>query len=170
MPEDNKYPNLISRGLHEINDAMCDYLKTKIEGRWLDVGANIGTLLAEVPNGVGIDLSLEAVKKAGEAGHNVIHADAKDLPFEDDTFDTVVLSCVLEQIPMWQDALDEAIRVCKGKVIGLNPIPKESIWGEVGGTEWVKSVIPEEDMRVYGAKILYPTELKGKYFFEITKK
>jgi ubiquinone/menaquinone biosynthesis C-methylase UbiE len=164
--EDNKYPNFIGRGRHAVNDKMFDLLAEHIEGKWLDVGCNIGVLLSEIPDGTGVDLAVEMVERAKEWGLNAIHADARNLPFEDDSFDTVVLSCVLEQIPMWQEALDEAVRVCRGKVIGINPIPDESAWGRLGGTEWVKSVIDPEDLKPWKAKITYPN-IEGKYFFEI---
>jgi hypothetical protein len=62
---------------------------------------------------------------------------AEKLPFKDKEFDTVVLSCVLEQCEMPQEALQEAMRVGK-RVIGINPYPG-SRWGKIGG--WVKSVI-----------------------------
>jgi ubiquinone/menaquinone biosynthesis C-methylase UbiE len=92
--------------------------------------------------------------------------DIKDkLPFEDKTFDTVVLSCVLEQCDDWEKVLIEALRVCKEKVIGINPIPEKSPWGFVGG--WVKSVIKPDYLKsFYGATIQYP-DIAGKYYFEI---
>lgn len=168
--EDNKYPNFLERGVNPANDAIFDFLKPKIHGKWCDVGCNIGVLLSEIPNGVGIDAGLDVVNKAKEKGLEVYHADACNLPFEDGSFQIVVLSCLLEQVSLWQNALDEALRVCKvgGKVLGLNPIPESPTWGIVGGTEWVKSVVPEEDMKAYGAMISYP--LKDKYYFEIDKR
>lgn len=172
MPEDNKYPNLIIRGVNRDNDAIFDFLKPKIHGKWCDVGCNIGVLLAEVPNGVGVDAGLDVVNKAKEKGLNVCHADACSLPFGDGEFDTVVMSCVLEQIPLWQNALDEAIRVTKtgGVILGINPIPESPIWGVIGGTQWVKSTIEPDDLKhYYQAKIVYPS-LLNKYYFEIDKR
>ncbi len=171
MPEDNKYPNYITRGLGALNDQIFDYLKPRIKGSWLDVGTNVGVLLSEVPNGVGVDAGLSVVEDAKSRGLDVRHADACDLPFPDNSFDTVVLSCVLEQIELWQNAVDEALRVCKsgGKVIGINPIKEVTLWGQLGGTEWVKSVIDEEDLKIaYKAVIHYPS-IEGKYYFEIRK-
>lgn len=172
MLEDNKYPNFIERGVNKYNDAIFDYLKPKIHGKWLDIGCNTGTMLSEVTGGVGIDSGRDVVNRAREKGLDVYHGDACYLPFNNEEFDTVVMSCVLEQITRWQDALDEAIRVCKvgGKVIGINPIPDSPIWGVIGGTEWVKSTIEPDDLKhYYQARIVYPS-LKDKYYFEIDKR
>lgn len=82
------------------------------------------------------------------------------------------MSCVLEQIPLWQNALDEAIRVTKtgGVILGINPIPESPIWGVIGGTQWVKSTIEPDDLKhYYQAKIVYPS-LLNKYYFEIDKR
>jgi SAM-dependent methyltransferase len=128
------YNCVIERGHNEINDRIIDFLKTKIKGRYLDVGANTGWLLREVEGGTGIDSSPLMVEKSGGL---VKLGKAEKLPFKDKEFDTVVLSCVLEQCEMPQEALQEAMRVGK-RVIGINPYPG-SRWGKIGG--WVKSVI-----------------------------
>lgn len=151
------YDVVIERGRSEINDRIIDFLKPKIRGKYLDVGCNTGWLLEEVPGGVGVDASKQLVEMAVEKGLDVRYAYAENLPFGNRSFDTVVLSCVLEQCDDWQDALEEAQRVGK-RVIGINPIPG-SRWGVEGG--WVKSVIPEDTFPY--------TELVDdeRYYFEI---
>ena len=170
MPQDNKYPNKIVRGASEINDAIFDYLKPKIKGKWLDVGCNVGVLLLEIPNGTGIDAGLDVLEEARKSGLDVIHADACNIPFDDNTFDTVLFSCTLEQVSLWQNAVDEGLRVCKagGKVVGASPYPEMSVWGRVGGTEWVQSVIDPEDLKS-GYKALIKSINPTHYYFEIRK-
>ena len=163
----HRYRIRINRGRSALNDEIFDFLAPRITGPWLDIGTNVGVLLKEVPQGTGVDASDELVRHCQNQGLNVLHASACKLPFESNRFETVVLSCVLEQVPEWETALQEAVRVCKsgGKVIGFNPIPHASEWGRPG--RWVKSVITEDAMKAHHAKIDYP--LQGKYFFEITK-
>ena len=154
------YSYVIDRHQHRMNDEIFDALKPKISGRWLDIGCNIGVLLEEVPNGVGVDASELMVAEAVRRGRDVRLADACHLPFADKEFDTVVLSCVLEQIPDWRAALAEAKRVGR-RVIGINPIPGASQWGVIQGA--VKSIIPPIEI---GGVISYPP-IVGKYIFEI---
>ena len=164
---DNGYRAKIFRGRRPLNDEIFDFLRSRIEGEWLDIGTNVGVLLQEVAQGVGVEASSSLVKVCQEKGLKVVQASACELPFESNQFQTVVLSCVLEQIADWRLALTEAIRVCRpgGKVIGFNPIPEVTRWGKKGG--WVKSVIPESDLKSWNASFDYSIE--GKYFFEITK-
>lgn len=160
------YNVIIEQGRSKENDEIIEFLIPKCVGYTLDIGANAGYLISKLPNAVGVDNSPIVVDKAKELGRNVILVKDK-LPFEDKSFDTVVLSCVLEQCEDWEKVLHEALRVCKGKVIGINPIPEKSVWGIVGGTIWVKSVIKPSYLEFnYNAEISYP-DLVGKYCFEI---
>ncbi len=153
------YSLVIDRHQNQMNDEIFDALKPMISGRWLDVGCNIGVLLDEVPNGVGVDASPLMVAEAVRRGRDVRLADACHLPFEDKEFDTVVLSCVLEQIADWRAALAEAKRVGR-RVIGINPIPG-SPWGVIQGA--VQAILPPAEMC---GEISYPP-IPGKYLFEI---
>ena len=159
---DNLYHLDIVRGYSKLNDSLLDYLKPKLEGYVLDIGGNGGALLLEYKGkGVCLDASSNLVAVAKSRGLEAVHGDACNLPFKDKTFDTVVLSCVLEQIEDYDKALKEAIRVCKGKVIGINPIPG-SRWGVIGG--YVKSIIHPAIMLVnYKAKIKVIDD--ERYFF-----
>ena len=158
------YDVIIEQGHSKENDAIINFLVPKCTDKVLDIGANAGYLISKLPDAIGVDTSPIVVDKAKELGRNVSLVKDK-LPFEDKTFDTVVLSCVLEQCKDWEKVLNEALRVCKGKVIGINPIPEKSSWGFVGG--WVKSIIEPNYLKLnYGAEISYPN-LVGKYYFEI---
>lgn len=155
MPETNNYNVIIERGHTEINDRIIDFLKTKIKGKFLDVGCNTGWLVKELPNGTGIDASVNMVNRAKD--FRIIYGWAEKLPFKDKEFDTVVLSCVLEQCQRPEIALQEALRVGK-RVIGINPYPG-SPWGKIGG--WVKSIIKPSNFK-YTEKFD-----NDRYYFEI---
>lgn len=139
---ENNYSTIIERGHHPINDRIIDFLKPKIQGRWLDIGCNAGWLLSEVPFGTGIDASIKMVELAKLKGLRVFHGSADALPFNDGEFDTVVMSCVLEQCKDWKKAFKESKRVGY-VIIGINPYPG-SRWGVIGGC--VKSIIPPDEM------------------------
>ncbi len=116
-----------------------NFIKPRIRGRWLDVGCNVGRLLREVPNGVGVDTSHTAL---GEGPKVTAQANAISLPFANDTFDTVVMCGVIEQIADWRPTLNEALRVTKsdGMVIGTAPWPGTS-YGRIAGNRWSETVI-----------------------------
>jgi len=156
------YDVIIEKGHAPVNDAIIKFIAAQIKGRYLDVGCNTGFLLETVPNGLGVDLSPVMVDIALAKGLLVRLADAEKLPFKDKEFDTVVLSCVLEQTENWKRALSEAKRVGK-RVIGICNYPDKSQWGRIGENPWVKSIIPPEEIK--GAHIMKFDELR--YYFEV---
>ena len=152
------YNVVIEKGHSPINDAIIEFIAARIKGKYLDVGCNTGFLLESVPGGYGADASPIMVGIAVAKGLPVILADAENLPFKDKEFDTVILSCVLEQIEDWQQSFNEAKRVGK-RVIGINPYPGAT-WGKIWG--WVKSIIPPEE--IGGTIIPFDHE---RYYFEV---
>jgi ubiquinone/menaquinone biosynthesis C-methylase UbiE len=168
-----EYSTIIERGRDKINDDIFDYLLPRLNGKVLDIGCNTGYLLSVYKGeSRGVDASSLMVAKAVAKGLDVIQADACKLPFENKVFDTVVLSCVLEQIEDWKTALKEAMRVGK-TIIGFNPIPKSDQWGFIQGS--VKSVIDtnemlKEVMLNNGLSVVhFDNYIKNKYYFEIVQ-
>lgn len=78
----------------------------------LDIGCGDGRLARHLPEGawVGIDTSLRALESAPQPS---IGADATDLPFPDESFDSVALLHVLEDLDRPRRALAEAARVLR---------------------------------------------------------
>jgi len=100
----------------------------------LDVGSGTGETVLEIarkvgPKGkaVGIDFTEEGIAKAQKKAHSsgldrtaeFRLADAEKLPFEDETFDTVISECVVCLTADKQRVLTEKVRVLKpgGRVI-----------------------------------------------------
>lgn len=93
-------------------------------GRVLEIGAGTGAMLphygAEVTEVVATEPDPHMLRRAGgRAGRTsipvrLVEADAQDLPFDDDTFDTVVTALSLCTIPAPEAALSEARRVLRG--------------------------------------------------------
>jgi SAM-dependent methyltransferase len=91
----------------------------------------------------GTDISIpniEASKKyADEMGVtiNFLIADSENLPFEENSFDVVVCSHVLEHIPDFDKGLHELMRVTKDEVVVAIPtIINMCSWVQVGGSQF----------------------------------
>ncbi len=118
--------------------------KLKIQsGSWegahvLDVGCGTGRLLLrgieEAEHVTGVDLSSEMIKASKQNFflHNraekstFLIGDAYDLPFEDDTFQVSLSTCVMFLLPEPEKGLKELIRVTspEGTITMLNPSKK----------------------------------------------
>jgi ubiquinone/menaquinone biosynthesis C-methylase UbiE len=118
----------------------------------LDVGCGIGVgpvyMVQEFGcRVVAVDVSKKMLEWAGKrairegcSDQIEFHkADVRDLPFENDRFDAVIVESVLAFVEDKRSAIDELIRVLKpGGHIGLNesfwtePPPKELHWKELG--------------------------------------
>ena len=90
----------------------------------LDVGVGTGRfakpLLVMGFEIVGIDVSRKMMSKARQKGvHNLILADAHDIPFRDGSFDASVIIHVLHLIPDWLNVAREMGRVTKYRVAAL---------------------------------------------------
>ena len=78
---------------------------------------------------VGIDISIEDLVKAKKVNKhkNLFIADARKLPFPDNTFSTIISVSVLEHIQRVQLALKEAFRVLKPGGLFILTIPTEEL-------------------------------------------
>ena len=115
----------------------------RAEGEVLEVGVGTGRNLSSYPAGVhltGIDLSAQmlarAEQRAARLGADVRleHADVEELPFADDTFDTVTATCVFCSVADPVRGLIEVGRVCKpnGRVLLLEHVrPRNRLLGRL---------------------------------------
>ena len=87
------------------------YKRKIIEGLIVGSCINVGCGEHIIPNAVNID------------------ENATKLPYKDNSFDTVVLSDVIEHIKNWEDAVKEALRTAKKKVIITVPAYK-FLWSD----------------------------------------
>lgn len=112
------------------SDKWTEKLVQSIEGeKVLEVGVGTGKNLKFYPENLditAIDFSVNMLEKAkekikGKENIKLIEMDAEDMEFEDNTFDTVVTSCVFCSVPDPVQGLKEIRRVCKedGKIIML---------------------------------------------------
>lgn len=102
-------------------------LTTQAGDRLLDVGCGTGWFtrrLSGLPGisitGVDIDQYALAFARKRDSVSRYVHADARELPFQDQQFESVLSITALSFVDPWESALSEIIRVCsKHFVIGL---------------------------------------------------
>lgn len=119
----------------------------------LDAGCGEGTLsIMMAKKGAivtGVDISRpnisnakEYAKKEGIINIDFSTADLESLPFEDNSFDLVVSSHVLEHLPDFDKGLKELMRVTKKTaIVAIPTILNPCSWVQVGGGMfWVKGI------------------------------
>lgn len=145
-----------------IKDEWRAELLSKVEGEVLEVGIGTGANLAFYPNEIksltGVDFSegmLNYARKKKERSSSVykiklIHADIQFLPFADNSFDSIISTCVFCSVPDPVKGLKELRRVCKpqGKIYMLEHVRSEN---PVVGT--VMDLVNPLTVRLWGANI-----------------
>ncbi len=153
-------------GLYDVLEAPMEHMFSKwrrellkeTRGKTLEVGIGTGKNIKYYPPGVeltGIDFSEKmldkARKRAGKhPGVKLILLDAENMDFDDNTFDTVVTSCVFCSVPHPVQGLKEIKRVCKngGKILMLEHVRSQK--KTVGKIMDFLNPLP---LNIYGANI-----------------
>jgi len=94
-----------------------------LKGNTLDVGCGIGDMLSFRPNTVGVDINPHNVAFCKELGHDVKLMMPDLLPFEETSFESVLLDNVLEHISKPTPLLAEIRRVLKPQGVVLIGVP-----------------------------------------------
>ncbi|WP_338472961.1 class I SAM-dependent methyltransferase [Niallia sp. XMNu-256] len=154
-------------GIYEIMDKMIKEewrfnLLSNIAGNVLEVGIGTGANLSFYPTHTksltGVDFSPRMLKHARDKvakGHfsfpiELVEADIQSLPFPDDSFDTIVSTCVFCSVPDPLSGLQELKRVCKpdGQILMLEHMKSDQKWV---GT--VMDLLNPLTVRLWGANI-----------------
>lgn len=116
------------QGATDLNEACIDAILESVVGTTvIDVGCGRGYLAEQLASlgkfqVTGCDIVLEGVLRGGDAVE-YRRAAVEDLPFAEDSFDTVVCTHTLEHVQHIQRALSELRRVTKHRLIVV--VPKE---------------------------------------------
>lgn len=133
-------------GLYDILEAPMEHMFSKwrkqllseASGKTLEVGIGTGKNIPFYPEDIeltGIDFSKKMVeitsnklKKHPRPKTRIIQMDAEEMKFDDNSFDTVVTSCVFCSVPHAVEGLKEIKRVCRkgGKVLMLEHVRSEN--------------------------------------------
>ena len=139
-------------------------LLSRAEGETLEVGVGTGRNLGLYPSGVevtGIDVSANMLAKARRVAANkaidvsLEEADVQDLPYDDQSFDTVTATCVFCSVADPVAGLREVARVLRpdGQVLLLEHVrPRNAILG------WLADRLAPIIARLIGPEINRRTE------------
>ena len=142
-----------------ISPALREKVISMASGRVLEIGVGTGqNIKYYLPDCdvIGIDFSPRMLDKArqklnrAKARIQLLEMDAQDLQFADNTFDTVIATCVFCSVPDPIQGLQEAKRVCKadGKIILLEHVRSNNpILG------WFMDVVNPISLHVVGSNI-----------------
>jgi ubiquinone/menaquinone biosynthesis C-methylase UbiE len=101
------------------------------KGKGLEIGVGTGRFASKLGIPYGIDPSANMLKIAGKRGINVQVARGEELPFEDSTFDYVVITITLCFVKNPRRVLIEARRVLrKGGKILIGIVDRDSFLGK----------------------------------------
>ncbi len=90
----------------------------------VDIACGEGIIEKLAPNTVGVDFSLNALKKAKVAGAKfLVLADAQALPFNNNSFDLAICAGSLEHFPNPQKAILEMARISKIQIFTFHSYP-----------------------------------------------
>lgn len=107
-------PEFISERLREILGGFSGYRKTN---RLLDIGFGAGTILDEAQrqgwDTFGTEVSKTAFDHAKQQGRQVLHGTLRAAGFEDDFFDVITASEILEHLPEPEKELHEIARILR---------------------------------------------------------
>lgn len=99
-----------------------------LEDRWvLDVGCGLGTYVKKLreltPHAFGIDVDEERVAEGARTLPNLQVAASENLPFQDNTFDLIILNEVIEHVTDDAQTIAECLRVLRpgGRVVIYAP-------------------------------------------------
>jgi len=168
MSTENKIAKRYNRiaGIYDIMEAPMEKLFSKwrrkmlkdASGKTLEVGIGTGKNIPHYPDDIeltGIDFSpkmVEIARRKTKTSDNVkiVEMDAENMDFSDDSFDTVVTSCVFCSVPNPVKGLQEIRRVCKngGRVLML-----EHVRSEIKGVGQLMDAFNFIPVHIYGANI-----------------
>ncbi|MDB9788592.1 class I SAM-dependent methyltransferase [Candidatus Thioglobus sp.] len=92
-------------------------------GKVLDVGCGIGDFLSYRKNSIGTDINHKMVEWCCSQGHQAVSMGLDELPFENESFDSVIMDNVLEHIKNPEAILREVNRVLVEKGVFLIGVP-----------------------------------------------
>lgn len=117
--------------LHILDPLFREWLSEKPIGRCVDIGCGEGRLIRLVRELGGESVGVEPFHEMAEyarqktPGAEIVEAFAEELPFEDNSFDTLLCCLVLLDVPDYRAAIREFARVLKpgGRIIVANLHP-----------------------------------------------
>ncbi len=152
----DKYSSQEYERLNQILQSIPDSI-----GTVLDVGCGNGFITNQIHSAsivVGVDRSFTALK---HVKFDSSQADIRNLPFDDDSFDLVIASEVIEHLPItiYHKSLSELVRVAKANILLTTPYKEDLAGAQVYCTNCYCVFHPYHHMRSFSEHDL-------KYLFD----
>lgn len=161
----DRYDRMVAPMEKRFMAASRRWIGERAVGEVLEVAVGTGLNLPHLPLGItltGLDISgpmLDAARrKAATAGIDAqwVEGDAEDLPFDDDSFDTVVSTFAMCGFPDYDKALSEIVRVVRpnGRILLADHVPStnpvlhllqkglEAVTSRANGEYWTRRPLP----------------------------
>lgn len=118
------------KAIFEIEKSCLRTLIPCCEGRWLEVGVGSGRFAESLGISEGVDPSLPMLAIAATRGIHTMHGVGEALPYQNATFDGVLVVTTLCFLTNAKKALAEIHRVLRSNgVLVVGIVPAESPWG-----------------------------------------
>lgn len=148
-------------------DASVFYLTAQHGGRLLEVGCGSGVTLKGMQvlgwDVEGVDFDINSVRNARSKGLTVRHGDLVGQQYQNNTFDVIVMSHVIEHVPDPLRLLHECYRILKqgGQLVVLTP-NVNSIGHRIYGANW-RGLEPPRHLHLFNVSSLTNLALRSKF-------
>lgn len=120
------------KAIFEIEKNCLRTLIKTFTGLWLEVGVGSGRFATSLGISEAVDPSLGMLTIAARRGVHVLRGIGEDLPYQDATFDGVLLVTTLCFLIDPKRTLSECRRVLRSRgALAIGAIPAESAWGQL---------------------------------------
>jgi len=120
-------------------------IRSMVDGstRILDIGCGSSRIVQSLPQSVGLDMQIRKLRWLRAPGRQLVQASLMQLPFEDESFDAVICSEVIEHIARDEIQLTDMVRVLSpgGTLVLGTPDYGRWIWRALEGL--YKRVFPQ---------------------------
>jgi ubiquinone/menaquinone biosynthesis C-methylase UbiE len=162
---DNRHSNYMIMHMRKLEEKL---IKRYAFGKVLDIGCGTGPHISSAlsENSVGIDISLQMLSKAKKKGcKNLVQGRAEQLPFPDNSFDTILCMFTVLNLCDSEIAVEEMKRVLK--INGRILISVTSVW-ERGNKPLTKKIFANAEpcrkkMRIEGFRLNFHAFTKKEF-------